>query len=86
MSNNLKVGTYYYREVEAPNGYIMDTKEYEFKITSRDQVINKTVYNEKEELPVTGGFISTDILIIIAVTIISIIGYSIYNVLRTKKM
>ncbi|MDO4283657.1 MAG: SpaA isopeptide-forming pilin-related protein, partial [Clostridia bacterium] len=85
ISKDLKVGTYFFREIEAPNGYIMDSNVYKFKITKSNQVIEKTIYNEKEELPRTGGFLSTDIIIIIAIAIVSIIAYSIYCLLSVKK-
>ena len=83
-SKDLKVGTYFFREVSAPNGYIMDSNVYKFKITKNDQVIEKTIFNEKEKLPVTGGIVSTDMFIVFVVTIISIAGYALYNVLSIK--
>ena len=42
------------------------------------------VYNEKEKLPVTGGFISTDMLIIFIVTVISVLGYVTFKVVTKK--
>jgi len=36
-------------------------------------------------LPVTGGIISSNMIIVAIVTIVSIVGYVIFNILRDKK-
>lgn len=43
----LPAGTYYYQEVEAPKGYIIDNKAYEFQITEDGQVIRASMTNTK---------------------------------------
>ena len=85
VSKDLPIGTYFFKEVEAPDSYIMDSNTYKFKISSANQIIHKTVYNEKEKLPVTGGMISTDVMIVIAVAVLSILGYVVMNALSIKK-
>ena len=44
-SKDLPMGDYYYQEVEVPNGYVMDTAKYPFKI-SDNTTIKKTVVNK----------------------------------------
>ena len=82
---NLPYGTYYYKEMKTPENYYVDNEEYSFDIEKDEQVVVKKIKNEREKLPVTGGIISTNILIIVAVSIVSIIGYVLFNVLRDKK-
>lgn len=43
----LPYGKYTYQEVTAPNGYVLDSKEYSFAITSDNEELNITVENEK---------------------------------------
>ncbi len=74
-SKQLELGTYYYKEVSAPSEYSFDNTEYEFKIEDNDVNVETTVYNIHKKLPVTGGFFSTDIIIIIIVTISCIVLY-----------
>ena len=68
-TSRLQYGTYYFKEIEAPDGYIMDNNEYKFDIINDCDLIQAVVYNQKKTLPVTGGFISSDIIIIIIVTL-----------------
>ncbi|MEG0872925.1 MAG: SpaA isopeptide-forming pilin-related protein [Clostridia bacterium] len=82
---NLLKGKYFYKEVKAPDKYIMDNKEYEFNIVKNNQLIEKTVYNEAKKLPVTGGFFGTDFTIIATVAIMSALGYIVLNVISTKR-
>ncbi len=82
---NLPYGKYYYKEVKTPDGYLIDTNEYEFDIKKDNVVITRTITNEKEKLPVTGGIISSNMIIVTIVTIVSIVGYVIFNILRDKK-
>ena len=84
--SNLKVGTYYYKELEAPKGYILDSNEYKFEITKESQLREITFKNEAKRLPQTGGFISTNVLIVIIVTVVSVVGYvSITIIAKNKK-
>lgn len=79
-------GKYYFKEVEAPDGYIMDSNEYEFNIENDSQVIAKVVYNDPVKLPVTGGFIGTNTLIVIIVAVVVIATYVITMlVLKNRK-
>ena len=36
---NLPYGTYYFKEIEAPDGYIMDGQEHEFSIVENNDLI-----------------------------------------------
>ena len=82
---SLEKGKYYFKEIEAPEEYIMDNTEYDFEITKDMQTINKTVYNEHKKLPVTGGFISTNMLIVIIVAVVSIAGYVVITMIMKNK-
>lgn len=84
LSKKLPFGTYYFKEIEAPDGYIKDENTYQFKIES-ENVIETIVYNTEEELPVTGGLISSDMTIVLVVAIVSVAGYGIMRVLSAKK-
>ncbi len=44
-SKELPKGTYYYKEISVPDGYIIDKSEHEFKIENKDQIVKKTVVN-----------------------------------------
>ena len=43
---SLGYGTYYYREYEAPNGYILDTTPHMFKISKDGQIIKAVMTND----------------------------------------
>lgn len=81
----LPTGEYMYQEVEVPDDYIIDDKTYDVKIKKNNEMVEKKVSNEHKKLPVTGGFLSTDILIIVIVTSGSIIAYIIYKIIKNKK-
>ena len=83
-SKKLPYGTYYYKEVEAPEGYVLDNTEHEFKIEN-EKVIEAVVYNTKEELPKTGGLLSSDAEIVLVISIISVLGYILVCALRKKQ-
>lgn len=68
-TDNLKVGTYYYKEVSVPENIAIDNNEYEFKIQDQDVNVEKTVYNVQKRLPVTGSLFSTNVIIVIVVTL-----------------
>ncbi|MBO5477096.1 MAG: Cys-Gln thioester bond-forming surface protein [Clostridia bacterium] len=85
VSSKLPYGTYYFKEIEAPDGYIMDTTEYEFSIIDNDDLIEAVVYNTKAELPVTGGFVSENFIIVLAVSLISIFGYGIITLVKKEE-
>jgi TQXA domain-containing protein len=78
--DSLKKGTYQIQEVKAPDKYIMDTTIYEFDINKEGLIIEKTIYNEQKKLPVTGGFISTDTMIIMFITALSLLAYLILKI------
>ena len=84
-SSKLPYGTYYFKEVEAPEGYIMDSKEHKFEITKDNELVQAVVYNKKAELPVTGGLLSSDITIVFAVSMIVLFGYGIMKFLTDRK-
>ena len=82
---NLIVGKYYYREISAPDKYIVDNKEKSFKLTDNGEIFEATVYNEAKTLPVTGGSLSLDMLIILMVAGFSIVGFTTMKVVKAKK-
>ena len=83
-SSNLPYGTYYFKEIDAPDGYIMDTNEYEFSIDKEGDLIEAIVYNEEEEIPQTGGFLSDNMIIVLAVALISIFGYGVMKLVKKE--
>ena len=82
---DLIVGKYYYREISAPDKYIVDNKEKSFKLTDNGEIFEATVYNEAKTLPVTGGSLSLDMLIVLMVAGFSIVGFTTMKVVKTKK-
>lgn len=63
--DNISYGKYYYSEIKAPEGYLVDLNMYEFDITEDGEIVEATVYNKVlkpypdtnnlEPLPDTGG-------------------------------
>ena len=45
VSSQLLPGTYYYKEIEAPKGYILDSTEHQFKIDNSGEMISEKVVN-----------------------------------------
>ena len=84
-SSNLTYGTYYFKEIEAPDGYIIDGQEHEFSIVENNDLVEAVVYNKKAELPQTGGLLSDDMMIVLAVSAISILGYVVVRAISSKK-
>ena len=84
LSKKLPYGTYYFKEIEAPDGYIKDENTYQFKVENED-IIETVVYNTEEELPVTGGLISSNMTIVLMVALVSVVGYGLIRVLSAKK-
>ena len=82
---DLIVGKYYYREISAPDKYIVDSKEKSFKLTDNGEIFEATVYNEAKTLPVTGGSLSLDMLIVLMVAGFSIVGFTTMKVVKEKK-
>lgn len=82
---DLIVGKYYYREISAPDKYIVDNKEKSFKLTDNGEIFEATVYNEAKTLPVTGGSLSLDMLIVLMVAGFSIVGFTTMKVVKEKK-
>ena len=82
---DLIVGKYYYREIFAPDKYIVDSKEKSFKLTDNGEIFEATVYNEAKTLPVTGGSLSLDMLIVLMVAGFSIVGFTTMKVVKEKK-
>ena len=78
-------GKYYFKEVEAPENYIMNTEEFSFEIVKDMQTVEATVYNEHLKLPVTGGFIGTDTLIVIIVAVVVTTGYVTVKLILNRK-
>ena len=82
---DLIVGKYYYREISAPDKYIVDNKEKSFKLSDNGEIFEATVYNEAKTLPVTGGSLSLDMLIVLMVAGFSIVGSTTMKVVKGKK-
>ncbi len=82
---DLIVGKYYYREISAPDKYIVDSKEKSFKLSDNGEIFEATVYNESKTLPVTGGSLSLDMLIVLMVAGFSIVGFTTMKVVKEKK-
>src|SRR5574344_1417103 len=55
QSKDLALGKYYYREVSAPDKYIVDNKIKLFTLGKASETFEATVYKESKSLPVTGG-------------------------------
>lgn len=72
-----------YQSTKVGTPKMIDTnEEYEYSL-------NKNLKEEmiiEDQLPLTGGFISTDVLIIIAIAFVAVLGYVIFNLLRDKKV
>lgn len=84
--SGLLKGKYYIKEIDAPTDYIMNTKDVEFEITKDSQTVEKEIFNEHKKLPVTGGFISTDMMIVIAVAVVTIAAYVIFSMMHKRKI
>ncbi len=84
-SSNLPYGTYYFKEIDAPDGYVIDGQEHEFSIVENNDLIEAVVYNQKARLPQTGGILSDDMMIVLAVSAISIVGYIVARAISSKK-
>ena len=82
---DLIVGKYYYREISAPDKYIVDSKEKSFTLGENGEIFEATVYNEAKTLPVTGGSLSLDMLIVLMVAGFSIVGFTTMKVVKGKK-
>ncbi|MCQ2969190.1 MAG: Cys-Gln thioester bond-forming surface protein [Clostridium sp.] len=94
----LPYGNYTYQEVTAPKGYILDSKEYSFAITTNNEELNITIENEKvkriptpsepsniittTKAPNTGD---TGIIGITSILLSSIAGFVINNRKKTTK-
>lgn len=84
-SKQMILGKYYYKEISAPDKYIVDSKEYSFKLDKNAEIVEKTVTNESHKLPVTGGFISLNTLIIIIVSVVAIAGFVIVKIRMNRR-
>lgn len=84
-TKSLPTGEYIYQEVEVPDEYIIDSKTYDIKIKKNNEMVEKKVSNEHKKLPVTGGFLSTNTLIVVIVTAGSVIVYILYKIIKNKK-
>ncbi len=84
QSKKLSYGTYYFEEIEAPKGYNRDSNIYMFKI-EEENTIEHIVYNTKKEIPKTGGLLSDNMVIVLAVALVSISGYVVMKAMTAKK-
>lgn len=81
----LPTGEYMFQEVEVPDDYILESKSFDIKIKKNNETVEKKVTNEHKKLPVTGGFLSTNGIIILVVTTVGVIGYILFKIIKTKK-
>ena len=84
-SKALVLGKYYYREISAPDKYIVDSKEKSFTLGQNGEIFEATVYNDPKSLPVTGGTLSLDMLIILVVAGLSVAGFTTMKVIKENK-
>lgn len=49
----INYGRYYYKEIEAPEGYELNTEKYYFEITTNGEIVEGNMTNEKIEVPNT---------------------------------
>ena len=82
---DLVLGKYYYKEVSAPDKYIVNNKLKSFKLEQNEEIFETTVYNTPKHLPVTGGSLSLDMLIVLIVTGVTIAGFTVMKVMRSRK-
>ena len=68
--SNLPVGSYTLKEVETVEGYTMTTEYVDFEITEGNLDVSLKVVNMKDRLVQTGDFFSTDMLIVLSVSVI----------------
>lgn len=56
----LPYGKYYYREFDAPKGYILDETPFAFEIKENGEIIKAEMTNKPVEKEITPGYITTD--------------------------
>lgn len=81
----LYTGKYYYAEVAAPDRFYFDTDMHEFNIVKGAENVTLNIENIPFKIPQTGGVIGTDALIVVIVSIVSIAGYVVGNILINKR-
>ncbi|MBQ9013178.1 MAG: hypothetical protein IJ094_06395, partial [Bacilli bacterium] len=81
----MTLGKYYYREISAPDKYIVDNKLKSFKLEQNGEIFEATVYNSSKTLPVTGGNVSLNMLIVLIVTGLTVAGYTTLKLVNAKK-
>ncbi len=57
-ADNLPMGEYYFKEVTPPNGYVLDSGIYYFKLGENREVIKRNMINERIEVPRTSSNVS----------------------------
>ena len=68
----LQPGIYYYREYQAPPGYLIDTKPYKFEVKTDDTIVKCVMTNTRiPDTPKTGDNTNSDIAAIIFAALIS---------------
>lgn len=81
----LYAGTYYYAETAAPTRFYFDNTLHSFTISKGNEVVNVNIENTPFKLPQTGGFIGTDAMIVMIVSIVSILGYIFGNIIINRR-
>ena len=85
-SKSLVLGKFYYREISAPDKYIVENKLKSFKLENNGDIYEATVYNSSKSLPVTGGMLSLDMLIMLIVAGLSVSGFTTFKLITSKKV
>ena len=72
---NLPLGKYTIKETSAPKNYINSNQEISIEFSENNLNIEKTISNEKGELPQTGSFLSDNIKIIGKISLVSMAAF-----------
>lgn len=84
----LRVGKYTYQEYDAPEGYLIDEREYSFEIKEDGEIVKATMTNEKEPVeiittPKTGD--DSNVGVWMGLAGIAVVGLGIFGYLLKRK-
>lgn len=86
--NNLPLGKYYIIEKEAPLGYKVNNEKMYFDITSNEEVVSLTMFNEKEKIKevfnVKDTALNDNSILFVFITSLLGIGFIIYDKIHKK--
>ena len=81
----LEYGRYYWKEVEAPEHYVLNPEKQYFEVTKDDEVIEITMVNELEEIDVPNTLANSNFIIIPSIFIVIAIIIFIIENRKNKK-